>query len=101
MARETVALTEQVFGADHPLVQERRFYPASVLVQADQAEKAIEIPTDVRRRLLGMAFDRARRYPESLAALQIALDYSVKTRDESDEVSLAPTPAKISAVRPP
>jgi DNA-binding winged helix-turn-helix (wHTH) protein/serine/threonine protein kinase len=106
MAREAVALTEQVFGPDHPLVQERRFYLASVLVQADQAEEAIDILTDVRRRLLamsgtettisarvvnqlGMAFGHAKRYPESLAALQIALDYSVKTRGESDEVSLA------------
>ena len=105
MARETVALTQQVYGPDHPLVQDRRFHLAGVLVQAGQVDEAIDILTDVRRRLLaisgtetaisarmanqmGMAYDLAKRYPESLAALQIALDYSVKTQGETSELSL-------------
>jgi DNA-binding winged helix-turn-helix (wHTH) protein/tetratricopeptide (TPR) repeat protein len=104
MARETVALTQQVYGPDHPLVQERRFHLAGVLVQAGEPDEAIEILTDVRRRLLaisgtetaisarmanqlGMAYDLAKRYPESLEALQIALDYSVKTQGETSELS--------------
>jgi non-specific serine/threonine protein kinase len=106
LAREAVALTRLAYGPDHLLVQERRFYLAGILVQAGQFDEAIDILTDVRRRLLaisgsetavsarianqmGMAYDDMKRYPQSLESFQIALDYSLKAQGETAELSIA------------
>jgi non-specific serine/threonine protein kinase len=106
MAREAVAGTLKVYGPDHLLLQERRFYLASVLVRSGQLEEAIAILTDVRRRVLaitgtetdfsarvinqiGSANLRLNRYPESLQAYHVAYDYSVRSGGESSELALA------------
>jgi non-specific serine/threonine protein kinase len=99
LARETVALTAQVYGPDHLLVQDRRFQLGEVLVEAGQTDEAIAVLTDVRKRLLelsggetevsaraaaqlGHALVVAKRYDEALALLHSALDYDLRTRGE-------------------
>jgi tetratricopeptide (TPR) repeat protein len=76
-----------------------------VLVQAGQLDEAISILTDVHRRLLviagteteisarainqlGMAYYFANRYADALPAFQAALDYSVRARGETSDLSL-------------
>jgi tetratricopeptide (TPR) repeat protein len=99
MARDTVALTEKVYGPDHLLVQDRRFHLGEVLVESGQADEAIATLKDVRARLLAMsgaetemsaraagqlgyAYVQAKRWDDALAAMHIALDYNVRTRGE-------------------
>ncbi len=104
MAREVVALTQDTYGENDLLVQLRRFELAGALRQAGQLDEAIAILIDVRKHLLaitgaetdvsarvlnqlGMAYGDAKRYPESLQALQAVLDYSVRTRGETAVLS--------------
>jgi non-specific serine/threonine protein kinase len=106
MAREVAAFTRDTFGENHLLVQLRRFDLACALRQAGQLDEAIAILIDVRTHLLaitggetdmsarvlnqlGMAYGNAKRYPESLQALQVVLDYSVRTRGETAALSSA------------
>jgi non-specific serine/threonine protein kinase len=106
MAQAALVATQQVFGPDHLLSQERRFDYAQILVQADRAGEAIAILADVHRRLvaiaggetelsarvenqLGMAYYKAQSYAESLQAYQDALDYSTRTRGETATLSVA------------
>ena len=106
LARQTLALTAQVFGADHVLVQERRFDLAAVLVDAGQLDEAIVTLTDVRQRLLalagaetdmsarvlnqlGIAYMDAKRFNDALAAFRTVLDYSIRTRGETASLSRA------------
>jgi tetratricopeptide (TPR) repeat protein len=100
LARATVALTEEVYGPNHLLVQDRRFQLGEVLVEAGQYDEAITVLTDVRKRLLelsggetevsaraatqlGHALIVAKRYDEALALLHNALDYDLRTRGET------------------
>ena len=104
LARETVALTQQVYGADHILTQERRFNLAQVLVEATHIDEAVPILIDVRRRLLAitgtetdlsanvadalaMAHLFVGKHAESLPLLQIVLDYSMRTRGETSDMA--------------
>jgi non-specific serine/threonine protein kinase len=104
MAREVVSLTRDTYGDNDLLVQLRRFDLAGALRQAGQVDEAIGILIDVRTHLLaitgaetdvsarvlnqlGMAYGDAKRYPESLQALQATLDYSVRTRGETSVLS--------------
>jgi non-specific serine/threonine protein kinase len=106
MARAAIATTQQVYGPDHLLVQERRFDLAQILVQAGQADAAIELLSDIRKRVLtitgaetefsarvlnqvGMANFKAGKYKESLAAYQAALDYSLRSEGETANLSVA------------
>ncbi|MEI9929585.1 MAG: tetratricopeptide repeat protein [Rhizomicrobium sp.] len=102
LARQTVALSAQLYGKDHPLVQERRFHLAEILNQAGKQAEAIDILKDVRRLLLkisgheteltiratnqlGFDYANLKRYDDSLRAFQIALDFNMKTRGETFE----------------
>jgi len=102
LARQAIALSAQLYGKDHPLVQERRFHLAEILNQAGKQAEAIEILEDVRRVLLkisgheteltiratnqlGFAYLNAKRYDEALRCFQTALDYNLKTRGENFE----------------
>lgn len=102
MARQAVALSAQVYGKDHPLVQERRFRLAEILIQTNGQDEAIAILADVRRVLLkisgheteltiralnqrGYANARLKRYDEAFRCFQIALDYNLRTRGEAFE----------------
>jgi non-specific serine/threonine protein kinase len=106
MARAAIAATQQVYGPDHFLVQERRFDLAQILVQAGQADAAIALLSDIRKRVLtitgaetefsarvlnqiGMAYFKAGRYPQSLSAYQAALEYSVHSEGETANLSVA------------
>jgi len=104
MARESVLLSAKIYGANHPLVQERRFRLAQILIQANAMPEAIGILQDVRRVLLrisghetelsiratnqlGYAYTNLKRFDDALHYLRIALDYNVATRGETFEGS--------------
>jgi non-specific serine/threonine protein kinase len=106
LARHTLAQTQQVFGPNHVLVQERRFDLAAVLVQAGQFDEAIAILTDTRQRLLalagaetdmsarvlnqlGLAYTDGKRFDAALAAFQSVFDYSSRTRGDTADLSRA------------
>ena len=106
MSRKVIDETQLVYGADHLLVQQRRFDFAATLVQANRVDEAIQILIDVRHRLLaltgaetdisvrvlnqlGMAYYVDKRYQESLDAFRTTRDYSVATRGERSILSLA------------
>jgi non-specific serine/threonine protein kinase len=106
MARAAVAATQQVYGPDHFLVQERRFDLAQIMVQAGQADAALTLLADIRKRVLamtgaetefsarvlnqvGMADFMAGKYQESLQAYQAALDYSLRSEGETANLSVA------------
>ncbi|HEX3944941.1 MAG TPA: tetratricopeptide repeat protein [Rhizomicrobium sp.] len=102
LAREAVALSAQIYGANHPLVQERRFQLAEILIEANSVSEAILILEDVRRVLLkisgretglttrainqiGHAYASEKRYEDALRAFHVALDYNIATHGESFE----------------
>jgi non-specific serine/threonine protein kinase len=105
MARETVALTEKAVGPDHLLVQERRFILGEVLDEAHQPAEAAAIFADIRRRALAMSGTESElsaraatqlssadmqlnRLDDAAAALQTALDYSIRARGELNGLSI-------------
>jgi non-specific serine/threonine protein kinase len=105
LARETAALTQAVYGADHLLTQQRRFDLADVLVEAGKRDEAIPMLIDIRRRMLaitgaetditadvantlGTAYIFGSRHAESLPVLQIVLDYATKTRGPSSVMAM-------------
>lgn len=102
LAREAVALSAQIYGADHPLVQDRRYQLAEILVQANAVPEAIAILQDVRRVLLkisgheteltaratnqlGYAYTTVKRYDDALVSLRQALAYNLAARGEGFE----------------
>jgi non-specific serine/threonine protein kinase len=104
LAREAVALSAQIYGADHPLVQERRYELAEVLIHTEQVPEAIAILLDVRRILLriagheteltmraanqlGYAYNNLKRYDDALHYLRQALAYNVATKGDAFELS--------------
>jgi tetratricopeptide (TPR) repeat protein len=104
LAREAVTLSAQIYGANHPLVQERRYQLAEVLIHTNDIPEAIAILLDVRRVLLkisgheteltmraanqlGYAYSNLKRYDEALLYLRQALDYNVATHGETFELS--------------
>lgn len=104
LAREAVSLSTQIYGANHPLVQERRYQLAEVLIHTSDVPEAIAILLDVRRILLkisgheteltmraanqlGYAYSNLKRYDDALRYLRQALDYNVATRGEMFELS--------------
>jgi len=105
MARETVSLTAKTLGPDHLLVQERRFALGEVLDEARQPAEAAAIFADIRRRALAMsgtesefsaraatqlsaAYLQLGRHEDAVAAQQIALDYSIRTRGALHSLSI-------------
>jgi len=104
MARQTVALTQQTYGPDHLLVQDRRLHLGEVLAEAGQFAEAIAILQDVRHRVLAIsgtetdmtarvatqlarALNGAHRYDESLPLLRAALAHYVAAHGETFEFS--------------
>jgi len=104
LAREAVAWSAQIYGADHPLVQERRYQLAEILILANSVPEAVSILQDVRRVLLkisgreteltaratnqlGYAYTNLKRYDDALRCFHQALDYNIATRGESFEGS--------------
>ncbi len=102
LARDAASLSAQVYGADHPIVQERRFQLAEILIQSGDLPQAVTILQDVRRILLkisgreteltiratnqlGFAYARLKRYDDALRAFRLALDYNLAARGESFE----------------
>jgi len=99
MAREALALTREVYGPDHLLVQDRKFKLAEVISEAGRAPEAIRLLSEVRQRLLSIsgteteATARAanelaksyaddKNYAQALPLLQLALNYHIKARGE-------------------
>lgn len=104
LAREAVALSAQIYGANHPIVQERRYQLAEILIEAGAMPEAISILQDVRRVLLkisgheteltaratnqiGHAYTNLKRYDEALVYFREALAYNLATHGENFEVS--------------
>ncbi len=102
MAREAVFRSAQFYGAGHPLVQERRYQFAEILIQAGKIPEAISILQDIRRVLLkisgheteltaratnqiGHAYAGLKRYDDALPYLREALAYNLATRGEMFE----------------
>jgi non-specific serine/threonine protein kinase len=99
LARETVRVTETMYGTDSVQAQERRYHLGQILVEAGQADEAITVRTDVREHLLSVfghetdisaraATQLGRAYalgnhPESgLSMLRLAYDYNLKVHGE-------------------
>jgi non-specific serine/threonine protein kinase len=104
MARQTVALTQQAYGPDHLLVQDRRLHLGEVLAEAGQFSEAITILQDVRHRVLAIsgtetdmtarvatqlarALAGAHRYDEALPLLRQARAHYVAAHGEAFEFS--------------
>ena len=104
MAREAVFLSAQSYGAEHPIVQERRYQLAEILIQAGRIPEAIAILQNIRRVLLkisgheteltaratnqiGHAYAGMKRYDDALPYLRDALAYNIATRGEAFEGS--------------
>jgi len=102
ITREAVSLSAQLYGAEHPLVQERRFQFAEILIDAGQIPQAIAILQDIRRvslkisgheteltaratNQIGRAYASLKRYDDALPYLRAALAYNVATRGETFE----------------
>ncbi len=99
MAREAFALTREIYGPDHLLVQDRKFKLAEVISEAGQAPEAIRLLSEVRQRLLSISgteteataraanelaksYTDDKNYAQALPLLQLALNYHIKTRGE-------------------
>jgi eukaryotic-like serine/threonine-protein kinase len=104
LARQAVMLSAQIYGANHPLVQERRYQLAEVLIHTNHLSEATAILLDVRRHLLqisgheteltmraanqlGYAYNNLKQYDEALRYLRQALDYNIAVRGEGFELS--------------
>jgi non-specific serine/threonine protein kinase len=104
LARQAIARFAQIYGPDHPLVQEQRYQLAQTLIQAGSIPEAIAILEDVHAKLfkiagheteltarannqIGYAYTVAKRYDDALRYVRLALDYNVATRGETFELS--------------
>ncbi len=106
LATDAVALTQKVYGADHLLVQERRYVLGTALVQANRLDEAIALLLDVRKRLLamsgtetemsarvanqlGIAYSASKRYAEAEQVDRQVLAFNVRTRGKTAYLSQA------------
>lgn len=106
LASDAVTRTEQRFGPDHLLVQERRFLLGVALVQAHREPEAASLLEDVWRRLLvltgaetelsarvenqlGMAYQRLGRYADAESRYRHVVDISLRTGGRDSLMSQA------------
>jgi len=99
LAREALALTSNLYGAQHPLVADRQYRLAEVLSEAGQNDEANALCLAARQTLLtvsgheteetanianeiGMIAYQQQRYADAVPQFQLALDYHIKTRGE-------------------